>query len=209
MQDNEKSIRPKVSKINAVQPIQECILGREDKKDVLPSPPRVSITNNTVQLLLPRSIGPPKLKPGTFAGPKEEQDLISAVQHILSLSSQLSKPKIRFDISKSAAVCNFSMLKDYNFNLHEILNLSHERSVTTYGSKFKQTFELQTLFKKHPRWHQFNNLLNHGLLWPVKTLEDKLLKSDLKGALERGNHKSAKIQNDFLSTALSKEFKKD
>ena len=207
IQSNKKSIIFKVS--DAVKPKQETSNDREDKKNVLPHPSRVNTTENIVQLLPPRSLGPPKTKPPSpFIGPREEQDLISAVKHLLSLSSPLSKPKVRFDISKDAAVHNFSMLKEMNFNLHEILNPPHERSVTTYGSEFKQTFELQALFEKHPRWHEFNNLLNHGSLWPVKKLKDDLLKADLKGALIRGNHKSAKINNDFLNSALSKEIKK-
>jgi hypothetical protein len=205
----EEFIESKVSKISAVQPNKKLSNDREDKNTVLPSPSRVSLSqDDTVQLLPPRSRGPPKLKPNTFAGPKEEQELIGAVKYLLAQSSQLSKPKIRFDISRSAALHNFSLLQDYDFNLHAILNEPQERSVTTYGSEFKQTFELQALFDKHPRWKQLENLLNHGSAWPVHQLEEKLQKSDLKGALKRGNHKSAKIQSEFLSTALVKEIKK-
>ena len=64
------------------------------------------------------------------------------------------------------------------------------------------------MLQKHPRWPAFNNLLNHGSLWPIIPLDDTQMEGDLNNSMIRGNHTSAKIHKEFLNTALKKEIKK-
>ena len=175
------------------------------------SPKRVSTSPSTVQLnpaLPPRAVGPVKPHPTLDCIDHQENQLIEAVKNLLSISSPLEKPELRFDISQEAAKNNFRLLKGNNFNLHKILNPPNKTSVTTYGSEFKSVNELQQLFCLHPRWPEMKKLLKNGSLWPIKPLTDSLSKKDLSHALARGNHKSTGVQNSFFSDALSKEIKK-
>ena len=44
--------------------------------------------------------------------------------------------------------------------------------------------------------------------WPIEELDEKSIPADIKLALARGNHKSVKEDEIFLSDALVKEIKK-
>ena len=118
------------------------------------------------------------------------------------------KPKFRFDVSMDAARYNFNLLKENNFNLEDLLNTPGETSVTTYGSEFKTTKELEKLFILHPRWEALKQRLNDGSTWDFKTITEENRLKDLSSSIKRGNHVSAKIHKSFLSDALSKEIKK-
>ena len=48
----------------------------------------------------------------------------------------------------------------------------------------------------------------NGSQWPIEELDEKSRLADLKGALGRGNHKSAKENGKFLSESLVKEINK-
>ena len=134
--------------------------------------------------------------------------IVEAVKVLLLSSAPLTKPKVRFDVSREAAFHNFSILKEANYDLDSILNVPGETSVTTYGSEFKSVKNLEQLFGKHHRWQMLKTRLVQGSNWPLVELDEKLRLRDLKGALVRGNHKSAGENESFLSEALVKEITK-
>lgn len=74
--------------------------------------------------------------------------LLSPILELLASSSKLDKPKVRFDISPEAAAHNFNLLRKENFDLERILNVPGQTSITSYGSEFKSTSELNKMFKK-------------------------------------------------------------
>ena len=125
----------------------------------------------------------------------------------MALPSPLSRPKVRFDVSKEAAVHNFDLFKQAKFNLRDILNTKEETSVTTYGSKLKDVRMLEKLFKHHKRWRDLKSMITNGSQWPIEALDEKSRLADLKGTPARGNHKSAKENENFLSDAPIKEMK--
>ena len=71
------------------------------------------------------------------------------VKVLLGKTSNLYPPVFRFDISTEAAETNFKLLKENNFNLEKLLNLT--QSVTTYGSEFKDVDDLHDILHRHPR----------------------------------------------------------
>ena len=126
----------------------------------------------------------------------------------MAFSSPLSRPKFRFDVSKEAAVHNFNLFKQANFNLRDILNTKGETIFTTFGSKFKDVKMLDKLFKHHHRWKDLKLTITNGYQWPIEELYENFRLADIKGDLGRGNHKSAKENGKFLNDALAKYFKK-
>jgi hypothetical protein len=154
--------------------------------------------------LPPRPAGNQVLQPNSLS----DCNLVCAISRLLSGASILYKPKVRFDISEEAAMHNYNLLKEADFDLERILNIPNYPSVTSYGSEFKSTNELESLFKFHPRWHSLKTILERGSAWKLSSLSNEEQIQDLDGSLERGNHKSASTFSSFIEEALCKKIKK-
>ena len=89
------------------------------------------------------------------------------------------------------------MLKNENFNLEKLLNPG-ETCCTSYGSEIKHPDLLQNLLGRHPRWETLKSKLLHGCDYPVENLAENVRLLDLKENLSRGNHKSAKRNEEHL-----------
>ena len=113
----------------------------------------------------------------------EQYSIVQAVKELLAFSSPLSRPKVRFDVSKEEAVYNFDLLKKAKFNLSDIINTKGETSFTTYGSKFKDVKMLEKLFKHHHIWKDLKLMIPNGSQWPIEELDEKSRLADLKEPL--------------------------
>ena len=82
------------------------------------------------------------------------------------------------------------------------------KSVTSFGSEFKETIYLKELFGLHPRWKELKSRLEDGVSFPIVELDKDYQSKDLEAAYKRGNHKSAEANEEFLSKALIKEIEK-
>ena len=122
----------------------------------------------------------------------EQYSIVQAEKKLLVFSLPLSRSKVRFDVSKEAAVHNFNLFKQANFNLRDILNTKGETIFTTFGSKFKDVKMLEKFLKHHHRRKDLNLMITNGSQWPIEELEEKSRLADLKEDLGRRNHKSAK-----------------
>jgi hypothetical protein len=60
-----------------------------------------------------------------------------------------------------------------------------------YGSEFSMPSVLEPLFSKHPNWPRLRQCLTVGSDWVLDELSEEQRVSDLKEAIERGNHKGA------------------
>ena len=154
-------------------------------------------------MLPPLPSGPPKPKPA-----QPVSYLVTAVKELLNAKAVMVKPKFRFDISKEAAEFNYNILKEYKFDLDKLLKHGNGNSATTYGSEFKSVQDLEPLLGNHPRWNKLANILQQGSNWTLEPIDEIVRQKDLEGALLRGNHKSAKKNEEFLARALTKEIEK-
>ena len=154
--------------------------------------------------LPPFPTGIPKKRPKEII----KLDLIHEIKTLLAQKEPLHPPKFRFDITPEAASHNLHMLKDHKFNLDKLLNDKDRPSITNYGSEFKNVKQLEALLQFHPRWKAMKTLLTHGSEWKLMPVDDGLLAEDSIAAAQRGNHKSAKRNKEFLANALSKEIEK-
>ena len=134
--------------------------------------------------------------------------LVENLGQLLSSSNAMVKPLIRFDISKDAAMHNYSLLKKNGYSLAELIRSDQGTSVTTPGSEFKPVTALKKLLGKHPRWNYLEKLIRVGSEWIMEPIEEQVRLLDLKGAMKRGNHKSASKHEKFLADGLKKEIRK-
>ena len=110
-------------------------------------------------------------------------------------------PEFKFDTSTQAASFNWNLLSANNFNLDEILN-RRGRSTTSYGSEFKNTLDLDSLLRFHPRWPVLKKKLEEGSLFPLSNISEEERSNDVEAQFSRGNHKSAQKNCDFLAKAI-------
>ena len=151
---------------------------------------------------------PPQKTPVPKPTAASQSYLVTEIESLLNISERVGKPKFRFDISKEAALYNFELLKLHDFQLEYLLNSANQNSVTSYGSEFKTTAQLEGLLHKHHRWKHLKKLLENGSEWEMEPVPETVRAKDAASAVQRGNHKSAEANAEFLVKALSKEIVK-
>ena len=119
-------------------------------------------------------------------------------------SSQPSDPEFKFTLDREAAVINFEVLKKYELNLEAALD-AQKNSPLGYGSEFRPTRCLKSIFKCHPNWKRMKSILENGSAWPLEDLPDANKKRDLAEALAFGNHKGAKANPKLLRKLVEKD----
>ena len=131
-------------------------------------------------------------------------DFPESIEYLLTKETEIHEPPCRFEVSNEAAMENWKILKRHNFNI-ESVSARSKRSAMTTGSEFKSTHDLERLLGAHPRWKKFKSILDRGVNFELEKLEEDLRQKDLDAAYHRGNHKSAKRNEKFLSDAMIKE----
>ena len=132
-------------------------------------------------------------------------DLPKIMEELLKIESTINQPSIQFEPTPQAAKANWELLKAHDFDLEKICNNPDKRSITDFGSEFKNTKELEKLLRNHPRWKKFKSILTKGVNFDLEDLPEELRQEDLEAVYKRGNHKSAVQKSDFLSAAMKKE----
>ena len=194
----EISKKHKVSKV-AQQDGFESIIETQAKEQVIQDQ-ALDLTSKTSTSILPPL-------PSCKEVPKPLH-LVKEVKVLLQSSSQLSKPVFSFTVSKVAALQNYLKLLKYNFELEALINTSGVQTICNYGSEFKSVEMLDRMMRLHPRWKQLRERLKYGSKWDLKKINNEDRLRDVEAAIERGNHKSAVINKEFLAEALAKEVKK-
>ena len=166
----------------------------------------MSVSHNT-KIIPPRTCLPPIPSKIPIRKPSKSP-LVEVTKYLLTSSSPMIVPKFRFAVSREAINYNLSVLRQNDYNLHNILNPSNSLSVTSYGSEFQSVQDLDNLLCRHPRWPNLQKILENGSHWFLNDIDDVKRKEDVDLNLLRGNHKSAKIHQDFLSNALKKEIQR-
>ena len=118
--------------------------------------------------------------------------LVRVIAKILaSTPRQIHKPTFRFEATVEAAEANFRILQANGGSLEEALR-NQPFNPTSFGSEFRDTATLAPLYGTHPGWPKLKSILENGSSFPMEEIDDETRLADLKIALERGNHKSAK-----------------
>jgi len=85
---------------------------------------------------------------------------------------------------------------------------SHRRTTNTiisYGSEVRPIHQLEVLLHHHPNFTRFKHNTNHGILYPIKDLDEDTRIRPLKQQLEKGNHKSTNNKDDKIHVTKAME----
>ena len=123
------------------------------------------------------------------------------VSHIWTQPSPLlQQPEFHFTWSQEAAIHNWACLTKYNLDLNKAL--AHQRNTPLeFGSEFRSIELLQPLLEYHPLWHRVHTWLTQGVQYPLAPISESQRQVDLRLALLRGNHKSAKQEPHIVKTS--------
>ena len=119
------------------------------------------------------------------------------------------EPEFKFDTStpealQESAEKNWIVLAKHGLDLERALEAQQD-SPLGYGSEFKPSNILESIFAKHPLWPRLKSILDNGSIWPLEELDEELRASDLREALEFGNHKGATSQPELLRKLVLKD----
>ena len=109
-----------------------------------------------------------------------------------------------FENTKNAAIHNSKILESFNFDITKTI-AAFPHSHISYGSEFRNPTALEPLLNKHPFWPSVKQSLSKGAKFPLSRLNNKRRLEDLKCAIKRGNHKSAKPHHTILNKMVSTE----
>ena len=125
-------------------------------------------------------------------------DLLERIKGTVKAPAKLPrKPEFQFKMDSNSAGKDFSFLVEHGLGLSRAL-IAQEGSPLGYGSEFKLTYELESVFNHHPNWNRMKLILNEGSDWPMEKLSEEERLSDLKEALLFGNHKGANNNQELL-----------
>ena len=68
---------------------------------------------------------------------------------------------------------------------------SETNSPLAYGSKFRPTQALDKLMHRHPLWNKTKYILQHGTIFPLRPVNEKIREQDLRHSLTYKSHNSA------------------
>ena len=110
-----------------------------------------------------------------------------------------SAPPFNFNLTEAAAKENFKVLSDNDMDLDKIIR-SSAFSPISYGSEFKDSSLLEPIFANHPNWLKMKDILDNGSSFPLEDISEQDRLGDIKGAILKGNHKSASDDREPILT---------
>ena len=131
--------------------------------------------------------------------------MIQLVREIVSLPSiQPLDLEFKFSLDREAAMINFNVLKKHELNLKVALE-AQKNSPLEYGSEFRPTQSLKSIFKWHPNWKRMRSIMENGSTWPLEDLSVSNRRKGLEETLAFGNHKGAKSNPKLLKELVEKD----
>jgi hypothetical protein len=116
-----------------------------------------------------------------------------------------TKPPFMFEATAEAAEHNGKILARAGFDVGKVLK-AHQLSTLGYGCEFRPPDQLEPLLGRHRHFPLLRDLLTEGMSYFYKVkLTEKERAEELEAILERGNHKSAKIESSHVSNLLAKD----
>lgn len=114
--------------------------------------------------------------------------------------------RFMFECTKEAATHNSSIIEEANFDLAQAL-LQEPNSVTSPNFEFRNTDLLSDLFTlgSENTKDKLEKMVNTGIEYPIDHSNYKEKVSDLQSSIEKSNNSSTRGNEEFLTSAISKE----
>ena len=122
------------------------------------------------------------------------------------ISTPVPTPKeqlFKFKINKETAEHNWKILKKFP-NLGIALE-NQKDSALGYGSEFWSSSSLEKIFKFHPLWNKFKDILDNGVEFPLEPICSEIWNRDLIEAIEYENHKGVTKHKKFFEKLMKKD----
>ena len=118
-----------------------------------------------------------------------------------------ASPPFKFAATDHARAYNTELLIDHDHDLSKILE-ANQHTTVAYGSEFRELSDLKAVFGRHPNFDFFSEILTNGMDYhfDFDLTEDERM-AELEANLERGNHNSAKDDEEVLIKMAYKEVK--
>ena len=113
-------------------------------------------------------------------------------------------PDLKTGISSEAVAHNSKILEENNFNLKQLID-KNMHTTMRYGSEFRPTEILEKLYGEHRYWKRVKRNIDMGVHYEVKKLPQKKRRKLMMEAMEYGNHKSAKENEELCVELASKD----
>jgi hypothetical protein len=157
---------------------------------------------------LPKGLS--EILPEPIVGPDDafepDGDFLRRLAEVAATKVMPPKPSpIRFSTEPESIAKNSQLLSDYGFDLDSLIS-DHQDTTLGYGSEFRPVDQIQMVLGGHPRFTVLKDLIENGMDYRFKkgiSEEERLI--ELRGMIERGNHKSADTESEKAGELLSKD----
>ena len=96
------------------------------------------------------------------------KNLVQLAMDVTNLPfSRPANMEFKFLLDQESAQRNFCILQKYKFDLAKALK-AHENFPVSYGSEFRSTIFLSSIFALHPKWKRMKRILENGFCWPLE-----------------------------------------
>ncbi len=131
---------------------------------------------------------------------------LEAIKGICAASSVIpTRSPIRFKISEAASEHKAEVLRTVDFDLGRLIR-NHGLSTLGFGSEFRKISKLRPLIGRHPHFPCLETLLTKGMEFVFdRELSPKERSGEVTAMLARGNHKSAKVEQERVGELLAKD----
>jgi hypothetical protein len=123
-------------------------------------------------------------------------------------SSATEPPKrvpVAFDTSPAALKANDKLLQEHDFDLENLMKAFQDTTLG-YGSEFRPLGQLRKVLGGHPEYPVLADLIQNGMDYRFKReLTEDERKRELRGMLQRGNHKSTEKGSNTAEALLAKD----
>jgi len=117
------------------------------------------------------------------------------------------KHKFMFKNNRDAAKYNTKLIKFNDYDLEKTIQ-KQKNTILSPGSEFRSIPNLQKLLLHHEDWDEIKSIISRGCDYQLEPDPNEATRlQDLQAMLDRGNHKSAK--SDENAPALMKAFDKE
>jgi hypothetical protein len=132
--------------------------------------------------------------------------LLQAIQEVAGTTVPAPKaPPIKFATDDQSLADNAALLEKFDFDIAELLDHFADTTIG-YGSEFRPTEQLNSIFGGHPNFGFFRDTLHSGMDYFFEyelSEEQRIL--ELEANLERGNHKSSNLEPDITEKEVFKD----
>jgi hypothetical protein len=163
--------------------MSKCLSGSIQDQDILPE-----------QIVGPDDI----FRPG--------REFLERLTDVASTEVEPTLPApFRFATTPEALQANGNLIQDYGYDLERLFK-DYQETALGYGSEFRPLDQLEKVLVRQPEFGVLSDLISNGTDYKfTKEVTEEERVRELRGMLERGNHKLTEKDSDKAAMLLAKD----